>query len=89
MSKRRKVLGDDELKRAGASLPDKEQVYEAVHEITGRGRPRKKGTVGRVKFTTSIKQELVKTLKMAAIEKGCTAADLLEEILVSHFSNKI
>jgi hypothetical protein len=48
------------------------------------GRPPKKASIGRKKFTTYVKADLIKKLKIKAIKEGKTAADLLEKILTDY-----
>jgi hypothetical protein len=48
---------------------------------TKYGRPPKERAVGRVKFTTMLKPEIVRNTKKYAIDTGITVADLLENLL--------
>lgn len=57
-------------------------------EPKGYGRPVKEKAIGRVKFTTALRQDVVKWLKHYAIEANETAADILENALLFYKNHK-
>ena len=57
-------------------------------EAKGYGRPVKEKAIGRVKFTTALRQDVVKWLKHYAIEADETAADILENALLFYKNHK-
>lgn len=56
---------------------------EEKNEDVKRGRPKKPASANRVKHTTAIDANLIKWVKIFAIEKGVTTADIIEEALFS------
>ncbi|MBL7816004.1 MAG: hypothetical protein JNL70_13390 [Saprospiraceae bacterium] len=50
------------------------------------GRPIKENSIGRAKFTTALRPDVVKWLKKTAIDQNITTADLLEIILDKYIS---
>ena len=60
----------------------------AMREPKGYGRPVKEKAIGRVKFTTALRQDIVKWLKHYAIEADETPADVLENALLFYMDYK-
>ena len=64
-------------------------MTKTIVEITGEkptktGRPQKETAVGRIKYTTSLRGEVVKWLKTKAVQMDLTPADLLEAALFDY-----
>jgi hypothetical protein len=74
------------------ALPSLEIANQAIQELTGQvkqtGRPIKNSAIGRVKFTTAIRSDVVKWLKIRAVEQGVSPADVLEEALLAFMGNQ-
>lgn len=64
--------------------PVKEQVVQKV-EIIQSARWFKPEAVGREKLTTYIKGQLIEDLKMMALKKKISLADLIEKILLENY----
>lgn len=76
-----------------SNLPDPDDVDKSLHKVTPGaktkyGRPPKKASIGRKKFTTYVKEDLIKKLKQKALDNDITAADLLEKILSEYLGRK-
>ena len=83
-----------------APLPTADEVTKAVSQATNQplpspiepepeaktGRPIKENAIGRVKFTTALRPDVVKWLKTYAIANDQTAADILETALIKYKS---
>ena len=78
-------------------LPTDAEVSKAIATVTNKpmpvpelrtGRPIKENAVGRAKFTTALRQDVVKWLKTYAIETDQTAADVLETALLIYRDEK-
>lgn len=78
-------ISDDELNSLKGGLPDPSEVNEMISSVSESkaGRPKKKKSVGRVQLTTSMHRSLVDQLKIEAVKRGCTVADLLEGFVKS------
>lgn len=48
------------------------------------GRPKKPEAANRVKLTTKLHAELIKFLKVTAIQNGITTADFIEELIIAY-----
>ena len=86
------------LGQTNAPLPTADEVTQAVSRATNQplpspivpepevktGRPIKENAVGRVKFTTALRPDVVKWLKTYAIANDQTAADILEIALIKY-----
>ncbi len=79
-----------------APLPSIEEVTSTLTEVTkiptetpktNLGRPIKKEAEGREKITTRLDQKTLMTLKMKAIQKRITLADLINLILIENMDN--
>lgn len=70
-----------------ASTTAKLQIAE-FNEPKGNGRPIKEKAIGRVKFTTSLRGDVVKWLKHYAIDTGETSADVLENAVLFYMDYK-
>jgi hypothetical protein len=57
-------------------------------EPKGYGRPIKEKAIGRVKFTTAIRKDVVKWVKHYAVEADETPADVLENALLFYMDYK-
>jgi hypothetical protein len=66
----------------------KPEVIQEIKYQIKYGRPQKLIATGRTKFTTMLQPDIVKELKMQAIKKGITVADLLETVLENYLSKK-
>ena len=86
-----------ELGRTTEPLPTAAEVSEAIATVTNKpllgtelksGRPIKENAVGRSKFTTAVRSDVVKWLKTYAIETDQTAADVLETGLLNYRDEK-
>jgi hypothetical protein len=73
-------------------LPSIEFANQAVQELTLTpkqiGRPIKSNAIGRVKFTTAIRADVVKWVKMQAVERSLSPADVLEEALLAFMESQ-
>ena len=77
---------------ASSDLPSTEQANKAVQVLTGQtatepkatGRPIKKNSIGRVKYTTSLRADLVKWIKQKALDSDQTPADILEKAVLQY-----
>ena len=63
-------------------LPEPVATLVAPESEARTGRPIKENAIGRVKFTTALRPDVVKWLKTYAIANDQTAADILETALV-------
>ena len=79
-------------KKRPSRLPDLADIDNKLREVQNEktpvekyGRPPDPEKQQRVKFTTMLKPDLRDTLKKTAIDRGITAADLLDEILRTYF----
>lgn len=85
------------------ALPSTETANDLVSQITqmkaqlekaennepkGNGRPIKEKAIGRVKFTTSLRDDVIKWLKHYAIDTGETPADVLENAVLFYMDYK-
>ena len=48
------------------------------------GRPKKPESANRVKLTTKLHAELIKFLKVTAVQKDITTADFIEELIIEY-----
>ena len=48
------------------------------------GRPKKEVSANRVKLTTKLNSELIKFLKITAVQKDITTADFIEELIIEY-----
>lgn len=76
------------------ALTGQKALKEEIKQMTKKlemadratGRPKKEAAKDRVKFTTSLRSDLVKWLKLQAIEQGVTPADILEKAIMRYKS---
>ena len=98
-SRAEEIAAELEKDLAGLTPPD--QIEEQTAEITGAdpepaavnnkigGRPVDPNKARRKKYTTMADPELIKRMKIDAINKGITTADLLEELMIKHLAKSI
>lgn len=80
-------------KERPSRLPDKDEVDETLQEaqeekkqvVEKYGRPPDPTKANRKKYTTYLDENLRDKLKIEAIKRGMTGADLLHEILRDYF----
>lgn len=78
-----------QLKAKVGNLLSEEEITEKMRVIATTEKVEKieeESTKGRKKFTTMLAPDLIFQLKSIALEKGISAADLLENILRSNLS---
>lgn len=96
-------LVDKTAFKTGGDLPTLETANDLILQITqtteklqmvefaepkSYGRPIKEKAIGRVKFTTAIRKDVVKWVKHYAVEADETPADVLENALLFYMDYK-